>query len=120
MGNVFGKNVVNLATSALTLVHIGACKVKSIVAMSQGTSGLLFLQIWDLGRTPILGIDVATYTFEIPSMATQGEGTPAAYPFPAGLCLENGLAYMIGATPAATTASSANVATGTIDWKAVG
>src|ERR1700678_136611 len=115
MGNVWGKNPVNLATSALTLVHIGACVIKGIGAMVQGTTAV-FLQIWDLGRTPILGVDVATYVFEIPG-GTTGQAAPFVPEFPAGCVLENGLAYMVGATSSATTASAANTLSGTIDWK---
>lgn len=78
-----------------------------------------FLQIFDLGRLPILGVDKPTWQFGISAGTSANLGAPpAAAEFIAGLKCVNGFAYAV-TTASGITASlaSANDVDGTIDWE---
>lgn len=103
---------------ASDVVFIGFCKVNAIYAFNHTTS-IRFLQIFDLGRKPILGVDKPTWQFGISGATAANQGAPPATgEFVAGLKCVNGFAYAV-TTAAGATASlaSAGDVDGTIDWE---
>ncbi len=120
MSAPFGYSDVDLSiTPATQLKFIGYCKVNAFYVFNHTTS-IRYLQIFDLGRAPILGTDKPTWQFGISggSLANQG-APPASATFEAGLKCVNGFAWAI-TTAAGTTAAVENTpgdVDGTVDWE---
>jgi hypothetical protein len=120
---VFGFNPVDLTINPAvpTLVHIGFCKVNAICLYNHSTSGIT-LQLYDLGRVPILGVDVPTYQFGVGGGSGLNQGSPPLdATFVSGLKFVNGLAYILtqglfGVTGGNTGATGGNLS-GTVDWE---
>lgn len=118
-GNVFGFNPVDLSvTPANGLVHIGFCKVNAFY-MFNHTTTIRYLQLFDLGRIPIFGVDKPTYQFGASAGTAANQGSPpATYTGLAGLKFVNGLAYAITtAAGASNSFASAGDCDGSIDWE---
>lgn len=115
MPGPFGFQNVDLTVLAPTLVHIGYCKVNNVAIYNHSTT-LLVLQLFDLGRVPILGVDKPTWQFPAPFASTTDAATNQfCAEFHAGLKCVNGLAYAI--TTAISGSTVATGAAGTIDWE---
>ena len=120
MGTNFGENAVTFDTPGPVLVHTGPCQVKGISAYNTLTT-LAVLWIFDLGRVPILGVDIPKWQFPLAFNSTANTLTPSFdATYGSGLKCDYGLAYAICTTTsdAGSTAVSAHKVQGTIDWKA--
>src|ERR1700692_2278682 len=116
----FGYADIDLSvTPATGFVHIGYCKVNAFYVFNH-TTAAMYLQIFDLGRAPVLGVDKPTFQFGISGGASANQNAPpASGTFVAGLKCQNGLAWAL------TTASGASASTvktpgnadGAIDWE---
>jgi hypothetical protein len=119
MGNPFGFSPVDLSvTPATQLVHIGFCKVSAFYVFNHTTS-IRYLQIFDLGRAPVLGVDKPTWQFGISAGTSANQGAPPAqYTGLAGLKCVNGMAWAITtASGASASTASAGDCDGSIDWE---
>lgn len=119
MAGPFGFQTVDLSAGpGPTLVHIGFCKVNAFYVFNHVTT-IRYLQIWDLGRVPIAGVDPPTWQFGISAGTSANQGAPPAEAtFVAGLKCVNGLAWAL-TTAAGKTASLATASDcdGSIDWE---
>jgi hypothetical protein len=119
MAAPFGYSAVDLSiTPANKLVFIGFCKVNALYVFNH-TTAIRFLQIFDLGRAPVLGVDAPTWQFGISAATAANQGAPpCSAEFTAGLKCVNGFAWAI-TTAAGKSASlaSANDCDGAIDWE---
>lgn len=116
MAGPFGFQNVDLTAGAgPTLVHIGYCKVNN-VAIYNHSNTMIVVQIFDLGRLPVLGKDLPNWQFPAPYASTVDAATNQfTAEFHAGLKCVNGLAYYISNGIGAT--GSGTGAAGTIDWE---
>lgn len=119
MARPFQYSIIDLSVIPATdLIFIGFCKVNGIYAFNH-TTAIRFLQIFDLGRKPLLGVDKPTWQFGISGAAAANQGAPPATgEFHAGLKCVNGFAYAITtAANASASLASAGDVDGTIDWE---
>ena len=116
--NVFGAANVDFDnTPGPSLVHIGPVNVHDIAAVNNSTAAA-YLQIFDLGRTPILGTDIPVIQFLIPFATVAGQLTPPlAIGMRDGVNLQQGFAYGVTTTRGGSTAVAAHVVTGSVSWK---
>lgn len=85
-------------TGQPVVAYVGPCLLKAIFGYNHGTS-LAVLQLFDLGRTPILGTDLPIRQFPIPFASTADQATNQIAPtFEEGIPFYNGLAYMVSNT----------------------
>ena len=121
MAGPFGFQNVDLSTKpAATLVHIGFCKVNNVAMYNHGAQ-VSVLQIFDLGRVPVLGVDAPTWQFGCPFASTADAATNQfTAEFHAGLKCINGLAYALltgFGTLSGGNLSNTGTMVGTIDWE---
>jgi len=119
MAAPFGYSDVDLSIAAAKAqVFIGFCKVNAFYAFNH-TMSIRYLQIWDLGRAPILGTDKPTWQFGISAAAVANQGAPpASATFNAGLKCVNGFYWAITTASGATASlASPGDVDGAIDWE---
>jgi len=105
-----------LASPGPTLVFQGPCVLKSIYAYNHNAA-LMVLQIFDVARAPILGLDTPTREFPIPAGASADKGTNYITPALAeGIPMYNGLAYAVVTTIGGSTKASAGDVVGHLDY----
>jgi hypothetical protein len=121
---VFNFQPVDLSASpASALVHIGFCKVNAFYVFNH-TAAIIYLQIFDLGRAPVLGVDKPTWQFGVSAGTSANVGAPpASFTGLAGFKCVNGLAYALTNTfgPSNSLVNNTNPASpqadGSIDWE---
>jgi hypothetical protein len=102
-----------------TLVYQGPCLVKSLFAYNHVATNPRVVQLFDLARLPILGTDVPTREFPIPTAGTADEGTSQISPALAeGIPMYNGLAYAVVTAIGGSTKASAGDVVGHLDFTA--
>jgi hypothetical protein len=100
------------------LVHIGNCKVNGVAIYNASTSIKCVLMLFDLGRLPVLGVDVPTWQFPAPFASSADAATNQfTAEFPAGLRCQNGLAYAVVNAISGNTGSTGGTVAGTVDWE---
>jgi hypothetical protein len=88
------------------IAYQGPCLVKAIFGYNHGTS-LAVIQLFDLARAPILGVDVPVRQFPIPFATTADAATNQIAPtFEEGIPFYNGLTYMVSTTISAGTGAT--------------
>jgi len=119
MSAPFGYSVVDLSLAAAkSQVFIGFCKINAFYVFNHVTS-IRYLQIWDIGRVPVLGTDKPTWQFGISAGTSANQGAPpASATFEAGLKCVNGFYWALTTAAGATTSlASSGDCDGTIDWE---
>jgi hypothetical protein len=109
------QNIDFTAGGGPTLVHIGFCKVNNMAVYNHSNT-LIVVQLFDLGRLPIIGTDKPTWQFPVPYATTADAATNQfCSDFHAGLKCVNGLAYYIATAISGNTIATG--AAGTMDWE---
>jgi hypothetical protein len=102
-------------SSGPAVVFVGPALVKAVFAYNHGTA-LSVLNLYDLARTPILGVDKPLRQFPVPFASTADAATNQIAPtFEEGIPFYNGIAYAVttssqfGATGGTTGATGGNM-----------
>ena len=108
----------SLAGLNATLLFIGFCKVTGWTLHNNST-GVRVVKLFDLGRLPLVGIDVPLSKIIIPFASTANQGTNfSEASFGSGVPFYNGLAYCVTGAVADLdkTAVSLDDVDGILDW----
>src|SRR5579863_7916093 len=109
MAAPWGYSDIDLSIAAAKAqVFIGFCKVNGFYVFNH-TASIRYLQIFDLGRAPVLGTDKPTWQFGISAGSSANVGAPpASGDFPAGLKCVNGFAWAVTTASGATASLASN------------